>query len=194
MAIDSVFEKSKYEKIWGSPFYRAISPGLEIVDLFFEFFEKQLSTGQRITDYGCGTGLVAERFAKKELSTHLIDITERAVDPHVLDNQRVTFEEASLWELSTTPQSEWAYCCDVLEHLPPQYIDQVLQIIRERTTQGGYFQIHLDEEPFNQLIDEPLHLTIRPQEWWEEKLQALWDKTCIVPLKEGIRFGCLVGV
>ena len=59
--------------------------------------------------------------------------------------------------------------CDVMEHLPPERIDEVLSGIAKRTGKAVYFQIALfHDNTFTE--NGPLHLSVFPVDWWKEKL------------------------
>lgn len=192
-------EKEKYEKIWTIPSYRVSSPGYICSRVFFEFFENRIQPDDTISDFGCGTGLAALTFLEHDLNIHLIDIAANCLQDKIealtlLMPDRVRFTTACLWNLpKTIPPTDWIYCMDVLEHIPEEKIDQVLQEMAKRTKKGGVLQIFLQDEPFGDCIEETLHLTIKPQDWWISKIKEHWRVEGIAPIIEGYRFCCLVG-
>jgi SAM-dependent methyltransferase len=62
-------------------------------------------------------------------------------------------------------------CCDVLEHIPPDYVDKSLDEIFRVSRKYFYFSIACCEEtPVRGKYNIPLHMTIMPPNWWMEKL------------------------
>lgn len=176
-------EKRKYTHIWQDlPDYRKDSPGEMYVDHFLRFFENQIKEKDTLIDFGCGTGKVTKHFLDKGLFLTLVDLCDNCLDEEIallaqLCFEQIRFQQACLWELpSTLPPADWIYCCDVLEHMPEERIDAVLAAMAARTKKGGYLSIHLSEDLFGtQLLGHPLHLTIKPKEWWQAKLRAHWQ-------------------
>lgn len=172
----SLKEKEKYEKIWQEPSYRVTSPGNNAAELFFSFFKNEMKEGDSIIDFGAGSGIVAIKFYEKKLKIDLVDIAANALDQAIyamtlLLPDQVRFHEASLWQLpETLLPASFIYCMDVLEHIPEEKIDETLMGMSQRMKKGGVFQIFLEDEPFGDLIQDKLHLTIRESSWWKEKI------------------------
>jgi hypothetical protein len=70
---------------------------------------------------------------------------------------------------------DYAYCCDVMEHIPTEYVMATLQNIMATCTEGAFFYICLVPDGFGALIGKPLHLTVRPFMWWRDKLAELGE-------------------
>lgn len=176
-------EKRKYTTLWADvPDYRKDSPGEMYIEHFLSFFEKEIKERDTLIDFGCGTGKVAKHFLEKGLFLTLVDFCDNCLDEEValltqLCFEQVRFVEACLWTLpDTLPAADWIYCCDVLEHIPEEHIDAVLAGMAARTKKGGYFSIHLAEDVFGtHLLGHPLHVTIKPKEWWQAKLSTHWQ-------------------
>lgn len=64
-------------------------------------------------------------------------------------------------------------CFDVLEHLPPESLDFVLAEFCRVARDGFIVTVGTHESVARGNQDEPLHLTIKPLAWWEEKLEGL---------------------
>ena len=156
----TIAEKSKYEKTWSDKQYRVCSPG-EIV--LPDFLGRNPERGTLI-DFGCGTGRATQKLIAAGFDAKGIDIANNAVDTGI------PFEEACLWE--KVFEAKWTYCCDVMEHIPPEYVDKVLD---NMNTENCYFHIHLKEDKFGKKIGEKLHLTIQPHDWWLDKLSQRWN-------------------
>ena len=193
-------EKRKYELLFERlPEYRRDSPGEMFVDHFLECFKDDLKAGDRLIDFGCGSGKVAKIFLMKNLDVTLVDFCSNCLDEDVsaltmLLSDQLRFVEACLWDLpKELTNVDWIYCCDVLEHIPESQIDAVLKGMAERTEKGGYLSICLKEElNGNQLVGEPLHLTVRDKAWWKEKVSTHWQIHKEVIVFEELYFNCCI--
>lgn len=69
------------------------------------------------------------------------------------------------------PQSADLVCCiDVLEHIEPELIDNVILELSNITTKLGFFSIHMG--PAGKILDDGrnAHLIQKPSSWWLKKL------------------------
>jgi len=155
-------EKEKYEKTWGDKRYRICSPGELVIS---DFLRRNPERGT-LVDFGCGTGRATKLLENEGFFVTGVDIASNALDTDI------DFVEACLWETPFT--AKWAYSCDVLEHIPPEHVDAVLE---NMDTDNCYLHIHLAEDKFGAHIGEKLHLTIQPHEWWLDKLSKHWNIT-----------------
>ena len=163
-------ERDKYAEIWTFPEYRKFSPGMENVERFMSVMNPV--PGSSIIDIGCGEGKAGLEFGRQGLKPWWLDITGAALDPEV---DRRKFIEAPLWGIGTRFSSvrwDYGFCCDVLEHIPTEYtmlcLDRILA-----ACDVAWLQIALCEDEFGKLIGEPLHLTVRPFDWWLIRLGTL---------------------
>jgi len=161
-------EKAKYDLIWRDcPNIRESSAGEAFAPFFLEGFGSEMRAGQTLIDFGCGTARVAKSFLNKGLNVTLVDISPYALDEEIrnmliLFANQVHFVQACLWQLPKELKSAyWIYCCEVLEHIPEDYLDAVLSQMSERMRFGGYISIHLKESS-------------RSKEWWEKKLSKFF--------------------
>lgn len=192
-------EKTKYDVVWRDlPSYRECSPGEDFAPFFFDGFRGEMRAGQTLIDFGCGTARVTKSFLAKGLNVTLVDISPYALDEEIrnlliLFSNQVHFVQACLWQLPKELKSaSWIYCCDVLEHIPEDYLDRVLDQIRERMRVGGYFSICLKEDLTGKKLGQPLHLTIRPKAWWEKKLAKYFYLVGEDLIADDLYFNCRV--
>ncbi len=184
--------------MWCRPEYRHNSPGFNAVGEFFRHFKGQIVEGESIIDFGCGTGMASSAFFFEGLSVRMVDIAANCLDEKVvhlltLCPEKIAFIEACLWKLPKfLDQADWIYCCDVLEHLPTKYIDIALFQMASRTKKGGFLQIFLKEEPYGDLIEKKLHLTVQSKEWWLDKIKKYWKIDAFGPEIEGYRFSVYI--
>ena len=160
-------ERAKYERIWNMPKYREFSPGEELVDEAID--RLGMNKGSSVIDYGCGTGRPAFKFQLRGMQVRGVDHADNCMD----EGLNIPFVNACLWQLPILA-SDYAFCTDVMEHLPEDKVADVFQGIAVRTNIGGFFQIFTKPDGFGQHIGEPLHLTVRPPEWWEEQFARFW--------------------
>lgn len=153
-------EQAKYEKTWRDSGYRQCSPG-EIV--LPDFLSRNPERGTLI-DFGCGTARATLQLQNAGFEVKGVDIANNCVDTGI------PFEQACLWEKSF--KAKWAYSCDVLEHIPPEHVDAVLD---NMDTENCYLHVHLKEDKFGARVGEKLHLTIQPHEWWLEQISKRWN-------------------
>ncbi len=192
-------EKEKYARMWQYPAYRQVSPGNNLAMIFLYHFRAAMQEGETIADFGCGTGRASHIFLERGLNVNLIDIAPNCLDGEIqaltlLVPHRITFTEACLWELPENLEpTDWLYCCDVMEHLPEEYVPKTLENLARMNRKAGCFQIFLeDDTAFGGIIQDKLHLTIKPKEWWVEQLSKYWDIQAFGPELPGLRFSCFV--
>lgn len=195
----AAWEKAKYDVIWRDcPGYRDCSPAKAFVSFFFEGFKQDIRAGQTLMDFGCGTARVATDFLARGLNVTLVDISPFALDEgvrHLLDlfSSQLQFVQACLWQLPATLKSAyWGFCCDVLEHIPEDFVEPVLENIAKRIRFGGYFSICLEEDLVGKKIGLPLHLTVKKKGWWEEKLSKHFIIVGEDAIADDLYFNCRV--
>jgi 2-polyprenyl-3-methyl-5-hydroxy-6-metoxy-1,4-benzoquinol methylase len=170
----SAQERAKYAEIWAFPEYQAAhSPGLENVDRFIEVMKpKPFST---IADIGCGSGKAGLAFQRQaNMQAHWVDLTAAGLDPEV---DRSRFTETPLWNWRKTRALayDYGFCCDVLEHIPTEYTMLCIARILENC-RTAWLQISLQPDNFGpKLLGEPLHLTVRPYDWWLIRIATLGE-------------------
>ena len=159
-------ERTKYEAIWASHRYHEFSPGAKFAPAFADYVEdKDLS----VIDLGCGAGEGGK--ALKDLGF----TTMTFMDIVKVDEDLFPFICGCLWD-KWAPHAKWnwGFCCDVMEHIPPEYVSLVLHRIRERTKRV-FFSIAFTEDHCGMAIQEELHLTIKPFKWWRDFLKEFGE-------------------
>lgn len=171
----AIQEKQKYDTIWGAfPEYRQDSPADYLIPVFLSYFENEIKPKDTFLDFGCGPGRSTILALEAQMRVHLVDISENCLDPEIFLlhlKKAVQFTQGCLWDLpSEVKPAKWIICFDVLEHIPETKVEACLKGMSARMTEGGFFSIYLAEENFGQAIGQKLHLTIKPAEWWREKV------------------------
>jgi len=69
------------------------------------------------------------------------------------------------------PQTADLVCCiDVLEHIEPELIDNVIEDLSSITTNYGFFTVHMGPAGKTLPDGRNAHLIQKPSSWWLEKL------------------------
>ena len=156
-------ERKKYERMWSHPAYREWSPGQTALEDALRWLE--LLPGERVIDFGCGTARVANEL--REMGHDVLAIDH--VDAREHD---VPFLQANLWELANV-YGHAGICCDVMEHIPTERVDEVLRAIANSVPRC-FFTISHEVDTMGGLIGQDLHLTVKSPEWWLQKLLEHW--------------------
>lgn len=167
-------EQEKYEELWSKPEYADVSPGAAVVDTFIEVV-RPLECDS-IADFGCGSGKASIELAKR--GKYLPILVDFAENSRIEAARRFNFVKANLSE-SIPFKVKHGFCCDVMEHIPPELVDVTLQNIMN-ACDDCFFQISTVPDSFGGSIGHPLHLSVHPLDWWRDKFISLgyavrWD-------------------
>lgn len=157
-------EQEKYERMWRVKGYRTYSPGEESVDLFIS----KICPPGRVLDIGCGTGRAGLKLKAAGFDVTLMDFTENSRDYEALVLPFIQHDITKPFPIQTTH----GFCADVMEHLPPDDVGTVLKNIRSAVTGTCFFQISTQPDRFGAVINQELHLTVKPGDWWREQLES----------------------
>jgi 2-polyprenyl-3-methyl-5-hydroxy-6-metoxy-1,4-benzoquinol methylase len=168
-------ERSKYERMWERPEYRVVSPGEQWSQLFLR--QARPPHDAEAIDFGCGTGRGALMLALLgAMKVTMLDFAPNCLDPEVAQacetqKGRISFQVQDLTR-PIAATAAYGYCCDVMEHIPPEDVRTVLRNILA-SAQHVFFGISTVDDRLGALIGEPLHLTVEPMAWWVEQLTSL---------------------
>lgn len=113
-----------------------------------------------LLDYGCGRRMGLLKNLKVEHK-----LTYQGYDPG-----------AGVPELATEPIPAQMVCCiDVLEHIEPDYLENVLDHLASLTEVVALLSIHTGPAMKTLPDGRNAHLTQQPIEWWLPKLWSRWD-------------------
>jgi len=164
-------EAQKYGRLWAMPQYRAVAPG----ELFYERFLVQANPrrGAHVIDFGCGTGRGAKKLHDAGLKVTMLDFAGNCLDESVRESlsDTLVFKKHDL----TQPIpiiAEYGYCTDMMEHVPPEQVNRVLENIL-RSAKTCFLAISTTEDVCGKLIGEPLHLSLHDFAWWRERFEGL---------------------
>lgn len=159
-------ERDKYRRIWEDRSYGDVSPGSRNVGFFLDKFKP---TGT-VIDFGCGSGKAGALIAKNSAcQVILADFAENCLDREI--SGTLPFYTADLrHEMSI--RGDYGFCCDVLEHIPPEDVDSTICNIMACVAKS-FFQISTVDDKWGITIGHPLHLSVHPASWWKERFQSL---------------------
>lgn len=159
-------ERQKYRKVWGYNEYRRVAPGERFILPFLEMVRPEPAS--TILDIGTGTGRAAVHLQRLGFDVVPIDIADNALSASSEEELLNTLTVVNVWE-ALPIQGSTAFCTDVMEHIPPNRVDDVLSNIGGAVDEA-FFSISFSEASFDTLVEEHLHLTVQPYTWWLRKL------------------------
>ena len=172
-------ERALYEEMWsGVESYGANAPGENYLPLFLA--RVQPKRGTTVLDAGTGSGKGAVALAKAGFEVRLCDVTKAGL---IDEAKALPFYEACLWhDLSRVTMNfgqwgrtaaDYAYCTDVLEHIPPQFtmlaIDQLLRVTRHAL----FLAISLQADEYGVWVGKALHQSVFPYTWWRDAISEV---------------------
>lgn len=79
-------------------------------------------------------------------------------------------------EYASDPEpADCVACIDVLEHIEPEMLDQVLDHIRSKTIKRALFSVHLGPAGKTLSDGRNAHLIQKPPAWWLPKIMQRWE-------------------
>lgn len=183
----SDIEKKKYRAIWKHEGYRANAPALKHIGTAIEALG--MKAGSDVYDFGIGTGLGALALQQAGMNVTGVDIAANCLNEGI----DVPVHVSALWDFDCIPL-DFGICCDVMEHIPPEMVEQTVERIARHVNKSCYFAISMrDETKGMMLIGEKLHLTIKPAEWWHKELEKHFDEVSLAAFGDEIIAICVKG-
>lgn len=163
-------ERDKYLRVWADRSYGTQTDGLPAVSSAFRGMGCQ--PGETLIDWGCGTGRAAKNFRDMGLRVTGFDIAHNCLAEGV----DVPLVVGCIWEPPRDLAADYGFCTDVLEHVPPDYLDQALDTLYWRAEKATFIQIDTVLDISGPAMDPPevLHLSVYDRWWWEDELAARW--------------------
>lgn len=115
---------------------------------------KQVSPAS-LLDVGCGDNSFCHWARSIGIDAIGVDLAHPKADAHAAAHE-LPFEDESF---------DWLTAFDVLEHLLPEEVDEVLSEFDRVAAQGWIFSICY-RDSINRVDGETLHPTVRPERWW----------------------------
>ena len=99
-------------------------------------------------------------------------------------NFKIVEYEPSIPALNVDPtECDMTICVDVLEHVEPDKIDNVLSHIQEKTNKICFLSICVVEAHGKFNDGTNLHVLVKPAEWWIEKLEEKFEIESVITTK-----------
>lgn len=164
-------EALKYGRLWTMPEYREIAPGEVYAEQFLVKANPRI--GSHVIDFGCGTGRGAKKLHDAGMRVTMLDFIRGCLDEFVRGklSDTLTFRKHDLTQPSPVI-GEYGYCVDVMEHIPPDQVDAVLENVL-RAAKTCFFAISTESDVCGKLIGEELHVSKHDFEWWAAKFAEL---------------------
>lgn len=169
-------EVEKYREMWSLPGYREFSPG----EVAAKEFVKQVEWDDEslvVIDFGCGTGRGGMAIEKTTDAYVVFVDFVNALDDNAFEDELYQADLVT----DKLPVGDYGFCCDVLEHLPPEHLAPAIRNMMG-SVPIGYFQISTVSDKCGAFIGETLHLSVHPAAWWLSYFEGLgfvvtWSRT-----------------
>ena len=167
-------ERLKYEEMWQFPEYRNGPQGPKYLDLFLDEFKP--GPYASFVELGCGSGITSILLHEKhpDMPISLVDITDVGLDQGA---KAFPFFRGSLWNnlsqlTGRYEKFNYGYCCDVMEHIPPEFSMLVLSRILD-VCHKAFFSVSFTPDTCGQLIGKTLHVNVQDFVWWRTRFHEL---------------------
>jgi hypothetical protein len=169
---EQLSEREKYMRMWSVAGYRQFSPGEEAAQTFLDVVKPD----GLVIDFGSGTGRGALAISKSGHDVFMLDFASNCRDNETL---HLPFLEHDLTEPCAL-RAPYGYCTDVMEHIPPAQVELVIRNIMA-SAETVFFQIATVPDNFGAVINQRLHLTVEPHEFWSMTFfrlgfDVVWEK------------------
>lgn len=173
-------ERDKYAKVYQFPGYGRVGHAVKIAQHLIQRARPKSTIG----DFGCGRGASFPPFLAAGFSIVPVDHIDALLPeyrnlPHVR-----ALIQASLWD-DELPAVDYGVCTDVMEHIPPAFVDKTLENIATAIRYGCLWSICHVPDVWGKRIGAPLHLTIQPSEWWRLRLETYWYDVKVLHAMQG---------
>lgn len=160
-------EKEKYEKVWNMPAYRSACHSFQLWRTHRHLFPKNMKSA---LDIGCGLGVLIDVLNDAGIDAHGVDIATNCLDKTIAQKYSHKFHECNIWEMQFDHTFDFGICTDVMEHIPIEYVQASVDTIAEYCKEVLFKIAHVPSHPWLGK-ENPLHLTVKPLEWWEDMLK-----------------------
>ncbi|MGE4357517.1 MAG: methyltransferase domain-containing protein [Candidatus Omnitrophota bacterium] len=157
-------EKEKYETAWIRGKETISGRALPLVYLMMRY-PKYFS----MLELGCGDGTTTKILRESGYIVAGADITLAGIK-----GDKEGFIEAPIWKLPfRANEFDITFSTDVLEHIPPEKVDDAIREIYRVTRKKTFHSI----ATFDHRVEEcHFHLSVYPIDWWRNKFYSLNEK------------------
>jgi len=133
-----------------------------------------------VLDYGCGAGTLARGGKDKEQGL-LARFQEAGMKVDYAEYDPAISSKAAL----PRRQFDMVVCTDVLEHIEPECLDEVLEHIKSLTLRFAFVVVNTNAANKILLDGRNAHLIVQPKEWWLKELKKHFSKVKDFPVPDG---------
>jgi len=146
-----------------------------LMKLYFKFIAynciiktAKITKNSKILDVGCGVGIFTKELRKLDMDAIGIDVSKNAIE-HSIDENCFFVDDSKKLDFPNS-YFDLIISKEVLEHIPEKDIDGC---IKEWDRVGKNKMIHIIAvtERGTSSIDDPLHITMKPEKWWINKFK-----------------------
>lgn len=165
-------ERQTYDQAWSVPAYAEYSPGEKALPIFLDMIGPPPQWhAASVLDAGCGSGKGSLALRGAGFDVRCCDLTPSGLpEPWTLP-----FHEAVLWNdlRPIVGFSDYVYCCDVLEHIPPPFTMLVISRLLDVARRGVFLTISLTPDAFGAWVGRPLHQTVQSFNAWRDQIAVI---------------------
>lgn len=176
-------ERATYAEVWDALWDRygatEASPGVKYLPLFLDAIGAEASDREQpsrgtVLDAGCGSGVSAIALAEAGFEPILCDLTDEGLRPEA---KAFPFAQACLWKplrpAIRRGLVDYVYCCDVLEHLPTQFVGLAIEQMLRVADRGLFISVSLVPDKAGVWLGKTLHQTVQGYQWWKDTCAEL---------------------
>ena len=165
--LELYIENEKYKSEKDKRGYGRGNHGKEIVE-----FLKTLDL-KSILDVGCGFGNFCNQVTEFIDEVHGADIAS-VCSGNTIENEKIKFIDSDALSVSLPDKSvDFITSFDCLEHCLEKDIDAIMKNFKRMSRRGFAFSIAYRQAGERSNHGEFLHMTVKPEEWWVEKIQTI---------------------
>lgn len=158
-------ERAKYTAAWGRDQYREVSPGAAMVPIFRRMTRAEPPA--KIIDFGAGAGAASRALKDIGFNVRAFDLVDAG-----WQHDDIHLYTGILWRGLPLDGCDFGYCCDVLEHIPTQFVGTVVANMLEISSRL-FLSISFQQDVHGDALRDRLHLTVKPFAWWRDTLAEL---------------------
>lgn len=176
-------ERATYTEVWSALWDRygsqEGSPGVKYLPLFLEAIGADASDREQpargtVLDAGCGSGVAAVALADAGFDPILCDLTDEGLRAEA---KGFPFVSACLWKplrpVIRQGLVDYVYCCDVLEHVPTQFVGLAIEQMLRIAERGLFVSVSLVPDKAGVWLGKSLHQTVQGYLWWKDTFAEL---------------------
>ena len=144
--LNAAAARAKFQNLWLDRRSRRTSPGELVAEM--AMLRLGAAAGDTVICWGCGTGREMMTWHSHGIKTTGVDIAENCLDQGVRNHveskgSTISFLRADMcaWNECSRLRADFSFCADVLQYLPPEFIDDALGIVAGSTAEAAYIQV-----------------------------------------------------